>query len=75
MFRSMVPSTYSQCTFFSTIWLVYVNSGGGGGCYLAGYLVKYDSNELVRELLVGSLEDMIRSVKDDNCVAGHIGLQ
>jgi hypothetical protein len=47
----------------------------GSRRYLAGYLIKYNRDQLVRELEVGGLEDVIRAIKNDDSIAGNVGLR
>jgi hypothetical protein len=49
--------------------------GGGASSYLAGYLVKDDSDQFVRKVGVMGLEDAVRSIEDYYGVTGHVDLE
>jgi len=54
---------------------VYAYVGGGAHCYLAGYLVEDDGDQLVRQVGVGGLEGVVRAIEDYDRVAGDVCLE
>jgi hypothetical protein len=47
-----------------------------GSCrYLSGYLVKHNRDKFVGQLEVSGLEDMVRAIENDDCIAGDVGLR
>jgi len=52
-----------------------VHRGRGSRCYLARYLIKHDGDQFVGELEVRGLEDAVRAIEYDDCVAGDVGLR
>jgi hypothetical protein len=52
-----------------------MHRGRGSRRYLAGYFIKHNRDQFVRELEVGGLEDVVRAIENDDCIAGDVGLQ
>jgi hypothetical protein len=74
MLQEVLEALYLDCALILPIWLIYVYVLGGASCDLAGGFIERDGFELEFLVDVDSLENVVRSVENDERISRDICL-